>query len=364
MKQLSTPLEYAKSAIATMLRRQDEGLMKEEKQSFNYHMGVFLCGIYQNYLLYAEEAWFTFIKDWVDSLVDEEGKIHGVFRNRLDDFQAGNLLYPLYERTKEARYKLALDHLMELMDAYPKNREGGFWHMERFPNQMWLDGLYMGGPLICKYAAMFGVEKYYDIAAEQALLMQEKTRDEATGLWYHAYDCERTADWADKQTGCSPEFWGRSMGWVPIAVLEELDYIAESHPQYPALCRLVQELLIALCRFQAEDGRWYQVVNKGGEDHNWLENSCSCLYSAAICKAVRKGLMDQSYLIYAKKGYEGVINSLTWDGEDLQVGNVCVGTGVGDYEHYCNRPVCVNDLHGVGALLIMCAEMQRTCFTG
>jgi unsaturated rhamnogalacturonyl hydrolase len=115
-----------------------------------------------------------------------------------------------------------------------------------------------------------------------------------------------------------------------------------------------------LCKFQSEEGRWYQVVNKGGQEGNWLENSCSCLYTAALCDAVRKGILDASYMENAKRGYEGVINSLTWEGEDIQIGNVCIGTGVGDYKHYCDRPVSTNDLHGMGAFLLMCAQMQRS----
>jgi len=358
-KQIKTPLDYAKATIETMLGKNETGDLEDKKISFNYHMGVFLHGVYSNYQLCREEKWFSFIKEWVDSLVDEEGKIHGTFRNRLDDFQAGNMLYPLYERTGNEKYKHALDFLMNLIDHYPKNKEGGFWHMERFPDQMWLDGLYMGGPLICKYAHTFHKPEYFDIAATQALLMQEKTRDEKTGLWYHAYDCERIASWADKETGLSPEFWGRSSGWVPVAILEELDYIPKEHPNYKALCELVHDLLSAVCNFQSAEGRWYQVVDKVGQEGNWLETSCSCLFIAAICKAVRKGILEQSYLANARKGYEGVINSLVWEEDDIQIGGVCIGTGVGDYKHYCERPVCTNDLHGVGAFLIMCGEMER-----
>lgn len=232
--------------------------------------------------------------------------------------------------------------------------------MDILPDQMWLDGLYMGGPLMCKYAATFGKPEYMDEAAKQAFLMQEKTRDAKTGLWYHGYDCERIEPWADKETGLSPEFWGRSLGWVPVAILEELDCVPTTHPKYNELCKLVRDLLAAICKFQSEDGRWYQVVDKVGEAGNWPENSCSCLFVAAICKAVRKGILEDSYLEQAKKGYEGVINSLKWDGDDILIGEVCIGTSVGDYEHYCNRPVCTNDLHGVGAFLIMCGEMERT----
>ena len=100
------------------------------------------------------------------------------------------------------------------------------------------------------------------------------------------------------------------------------------------------------------------MVDKGDQEGNWLENSCSCLYVAGLCKAIRKGFLPASFLENAKRGYEGVIRSLTWDGDDLLIGNVCVGTGVGDYAFYCARPTSVNDLHGVGAFLIMCTEMQ------
>lgn len=99
-------------------------------------------------------------------------------------------------------------------------------------------------------------------------------------------------------------------------------------------------------------------MDKGGKEGNWLETSCSCLYTAAIVKAVHKGILPEQYLEQAVKGYEAVIHSLAWEGEDLLVGGVCIGTGVGDYRHYCERPTSVNDLHGVGAFLLMCAQME------
>lgn len=357
MKDLNKPIDYAKAAIDTMMRN-FKATELIPKGAFCYHQGVFFDGVYRNYLLDGEESWFRYMKEWVDSLLDDNGKIIGVFQNTLDDMRAGNLLFPIYERTGEQKYKNTLDTLMGRVLKYPKNEEGGFWHKDTRPNEMWLDGLYMAGPIVCKYASTFNYPEYYDISVAQALLMRDKTRDEKTGLWYHVYDSDRAHEWADKETGCSREFWGRSIGWVPVAVLEELDYIPQNHPKYAPLCELVKDLLISVCKFQSEDGRWYQVVDKGGQEGNWLENSCSCLYVAAICNAVKKGILDKSYLDKAKKGYEGVIHSLTWEGEDIQIGNICIGTGVGDYKYYCERPTAVNDLHGVGAFLIMCAEMQ------
>lgn len=351
-------LGYAESAVKTMMRKYRAEELPPQGR-FHYHQGVFLSGVYSIYQLCKDETYYRYMKDWVDAMLDSDGNIINHSACSLDDVQPGNLIFPVYEKTGEQKYKKALDDLMEIIKHYPKNKEGGFWHKDCCPNEMWLDGLYMGGPFVCRYSDMFKKPEYMDISIEQALLMREKTEDKNTGLWYHAYDCERVAPWADKETGLAPEFWGRSIGWVPVAVLDELDCIPKSHPKYGQMQAIVRDLLTALCKFQSEDGRWYQVVNKGGMEGNWLENSCSCLYAAAIYKAVRTGILDKSFLEYADKGYNGVIKSITFDGDDIQIGNVCIGTGVGTYEFYCQRPTCVNDLHGVGAFLLMCGEAAR-----
>jgi unsaturated rhamnogalacturonyl hydrolase len=159
--------------------------------------------------------------------------------------------------------------------------------------------------------------------------MAEKTKDEKTGLLYHAWDCSKKVEWADPVTGLSPEFWGRSIGWVPIAILDDLDFIEPVESGYEHLVLMVTDLLKAISGYQSESGLWYQVVDKANCEGNWQETSCSCLYTAAICKAVRKGILDKDYLSIARKGFQGVIDTLTWEGEDIQIGKVCIGTGVG-----------------------------------
>ena len=118
------------------------------------------------------------------------------------------------------------------------------------------------------------------------------------------------------------------------------------------------DLLKAVVKYQdPETGLWYQVLDKGDDPKNWLESSCTCLFVGAICKAVKNGFLDESYLEYAKKGYTGIINRLRYDDKgDIIIDNICVGTGVGDYDHYCARGTGENDLHGAGAFLIMCTE--------
>ncbi|WP_297316514.1 glycoside hydrolase family 88/105 protein [Bifidobacterium indicum] len=355
----STPLEYAEAAVDTMRRRFPVARDLPPTQHFHYHQGVFLSGVYQTYLLNRNEEYLQYVKDWVDSNIGPRGEVLNHDQICLDDIQPGILLFPLLELTDDPRYRNALDQLAGELRFFPKNDEGGFWHKQRVAGQMWLDGLYMGGPFMTGYGTRFNDPDLVNNAIGQALLMQEKTRVPEVGLWRHAYDPSHKADWADPETGLSPEFWGRSVGWVPVAILDELDAIDRDHPARPALVDLVRNLLTAVCNYQGPDGRWWQVLDKVGQKGNWPENSCTCLFVTALARAVRTRILDKTYLEAARKGYQGVIRSLTWKGDDLEVGQVCIGTGVGDYRHYCERPTSTNDLHGVGAFLLMCTRMQQ-----
>ena len=184
------PLDYAKALIETIMRKYEAGALPPEGH-FHYHQGVFLSGVYQNYLLCEDERYFQYMKQWVDVMLDEDGTIRDYGSGHLDDIQPGNLLFPLYERTKEQKYRRTLDHLAELVRNFPRNAEGGFWHMDCFAGQMWLDGLYMAGPFSVHYAAAFQSPELFDSAAKQALLMEKKTKDPVSGLWYHAWDSEK-----------------------------------------------------------------------------------------------------------------------------------------------------------------------------
>lgn len=353
-----TPLGYAKAACDTMMRRYEAADLPP-RGHFHYHQGVFLSGVYKTHRLCGNDAYFTYLKDWVDSVFTEDGKIKNDYKHAdLDDIQPGILLFPLLDATGDPKYLRCIDSVADQLKDIPLCQCGGFYHKVALTGQMWLDGLYMVGPFAAEYARRFDHGEWLEQTVSEIFLMQEHTRIPETGLWRHAWDETRTADWCDPKTGLAPEYWGRSLGWVPIAVMDVLDQMQPDHPRYEDLRMLVADLLQALLRYQSPDGRWYQVVDKPDQPGNWPENSCTCLYAAALSKAVRLGILPGEALSAAEKGYKGVIRSLHWDGEDLLIGDVCVGTGVGDYDFYCGRPCSTNDLHGVGAFLLMCCELQ------
>ena len=305
------PLAYALAACDTMMRRFAPAELPPVGR-FHYHQGVFLSGMVETWRLSGEDMLLAYVRGWVDSIVNAYGDVQNFNPGQLDDLEPGCLLFPLYEATRDARYKTAMETILYFYEHFPKNSLGGFWHNCMGRDQMWLDGLYMAGPFIAQYAHTFNRPDLLDLVVLQAELMETLTRDPKTGLWYHAVDLLKRHDWADPETGCSPEFWGRAMGWVPVALLNEMDFMDTAHRQ--TLSRITRDLLLALLPWQdIETGLWYEVVNKGDQPGNWLETSCSCLYAAALCKAIRTGVLNPSHTAAAQKAVAGVIRRLTYD---------------------------------------------------
>lgn len=352
------PLTYAYRACDTMMRTYTADKLPPVGH-FHYHQGVFLSGVLKTWELTGDRRLLEYARDWIDSVFTSDGKVRTYEHGSLDDIQPGILLFPLLDAYGDDFYRKAIESVMDQVAYVPRCQCGGFYHKASLTQQMWLDGLYMSCPFIAEYARRFERPELMDMAVREIFLMHEHTADKDTGLWFHAWDETRTASWCNPDTGLSSEFWGRSMGWVPVAILDVMAQMDPDAPGYTQLGDLVRRFLGNILNYQTPDGRWYQVVNKGGQPGNWIENSCSCLFAAALSRGYSIGILDEDALAHAYKAFEGVISSLTWQGDDLLIGNVCIGTGVGDYQFYCDRPVCTNDLHGVGAFLLMCTELEK-----
>ncbi|XID91258.1 glycoside hydrolase family 105 protein [Paenibacillaceae bacterium WGS1546] len=359
-KEIRSPLEWGAAACDTIM----DACLPEElppARRWHYHQGVFLCGMEK--LLEAENGnprYERYIRGYADALIDRDGNFLFA-RDELDAIQAGLLLFRLDERGEDRRYRIAADKLRALYGTLNRTAEGGFWHKDKYPGQMWLDGLYMGGVFALKYALAYGDGGLIGMALHQEKLMREKMKDGRTGLLFHAWDGKRQAAWAHPVTGCSPELWGRSLGWYGLALAEFLELLPRETPGRAELEEALGEFVRAILRYQDPDsGLWYQVVDKGHLPDNWLETSCSSLFVYAIAKAARLGLAPADALRAAKKGYEGLIGRLRTDARGGWVlPDICVGTSAGDYANYVSRPTGDNDLHGVGAFVMACVAMHE-----
>ena len=351
-------INYAKKTCDMMIRTYQAEKLPPEGY-FHYHQGVFLSGVLNTYKKCNDEKYFNYIKDWVDSLIKEDGSIPTLRDYMLDDIQPAILLFDIMKKTEDKRYKIALETLMDVIRRWPCNPVGGYWHKMHHINEMWLDGLYMVGPLQALYAQYSGESVYLDNSINQAILMYENMQNKETKLLPHAWEYYKRIGWADPKTGLAPEVWGRALGWYVVAILDILEITPQNHEKRQKLIEIEKEILEAILKCQdKESGMWYQVVNKGDHEGNWLESSCSSLFAYAMAKAVRMGICDEKYLDASKKAFCGIIeHSVELDGDDVKIGDICVGTGVCDYEGYIQRPTSINDLHGTGAFLLMCAEL-------
>ncbi|WP_413376266.1 glycoside hydrolase family 88/105 protein [Alkalihalobacillus sp. 1P02AB] len=358
--QNQTPLEWGKRASESIMN-QYKPIEMPPANRWHYHQGVFLCGVHRIWEMEKDERYFDYVKEYVDDLIDENGNFLFA-RDELDAIQAGLLLLPLYEKTGEFRYKEAARKLRHLLNTINRNQYGGFWHKDKYPNQMWLDGLYMAGPFALEYGRLFNEPELTELFLRQEALIRQYTKDEVTGLYMHAWDASKQVSVCDKETGKTTEVWGRALGWYTMTLADVIDWLGEEHYKQPELVRAFQELMTNLLTYQDEkSGLWYQVVDKGDQPDNWLESSCTSLFVYALAKGYRLGLLDEIAYKKAEKGLAGIIeHSIETDEKgELLLKDICIGTSIGFYEDYVTRPTSVNDLHGVGAFALACTEIEK-----
>jgi unsaturated rhamnogalacturonyl hydrolase len=258
---------------------------------------------------------------------------------------------------------------MKQLDTQPRTSEGGFWHKKIYPYQMWLDGIYMVAPFYVQYADRFKEPGGFDDAAHQILLIERHTRDPKTGLYYHAWDESKMQKWANPQTGCSPHFWGRAMGWYAMAIADVLDFLPASHRTWDRIVTIFARMIHALMLVQDKNtGLWYQVLDRGGDEGNYTEASASCMFVYALAKGIRKGYLASKCLEAAQSGYAGIIKHFVEVDDHGQVNlmRTCHTAGLGgkqqrdgSYGQYVGEPIVTNDPKGVGAFLLAGVEMER-----
>ncbi|MFC2172621.1 glycoside hydrolase family 88 protein [Acidobacteriota bacterium] len=351
----SEPKDWSVLTVESVMARKTPS----EIGSWSYQNALLLHGIYRVWQRTGDSSYFQYIKDWVDLHVDANGNIDAGIGS-LDNMLPGRLILSLYEETNDARYKKAADTIRSAFYNWPTTSSGGICIYTSL-DQLWLDGLYMSLPFLVQYGTMFDDEVYcYNTAAEQLKIYADHLKDVNTGLLFHAYDDDGSASWADPVTHHSAEFWGRSIGWYSMALVDVLEYLPEDHPDRNEILTILQDLVAGLANAQDETGLWHQVVDKGHLSDNWLETSCTCMFTYSIAKAVENGYVNASYINTAMKGFSGLQTKSYLDGSDLTVlTQISVGTSVGDYNYYINRKHSTNDYHGIGAFLIVNEQMQK-----
>lgn len=343
--------------------------VQNDKWSYDY--GVVLKGTELVWRKTGDMKYFDYIKENMDAFVDNDGNIREYDINlfNIDHINNGKVLLTLYKETGELKYKKAVDLLRKQLQSHPRTTDGVFWHKKVYPSQIWLDGLFMGAPFYAEYVKEFGVEEEFADITRQYLLSVKHTQDDETGLLYHAYDEKKIQPWCNPETGQSKNFWGRSMGWYVMGLVDTLSFLPETHQDRDQLITILNEILLALRNVQDEEtGVWFQVLDKGDRKGNYLEASSSCMILYAIAKGVRLKYLDNEWQQVADRVYKSIINEFITVTEDelVNLNKTCQVAGLGGadkrdgtFEYYISEPIITNDLKGIGAFILATAEIEN-----
>jgi unsaturated rhamnogalacturonyl hydrolase len=339
--------------------------------SWRYEHGLLVGAARDAGDAWGDEALSRRSREIVSSLVGADGTMRGyrVGEYNLDMVNSGRNVLALYAETGEARLKAAIETLARQLRDQPRTPSGGLWHKLIYPNQMWLDGLYMAQPFAARYALAFGDDAMLEDSIRQFALAAEKARDPRTGLLRHAWDEKRRQLWADPETGRSPNSWGRGMGWFAMALVDVIEVLPEGHRGRGKLAGILAGLAGALAEFQDEaTGLWYQVVDRGGREGNYLEASVSAMLPYAFLKGARLGALDAAIFVpIARRAYEGACaRFLRANGDgSVNLEGTCGVAGLGgspyrdgSFEYYVGERAAIDDYKGVGPFILASIEYE------
>jgi len=344
--------------------------IREGKQvDWNYIDGCMLNALTVLTEITGDERYFAFTREAADCFVQPDGSIltFDEEKRQLDDFNEGRILFPVFRKTGEEKYRKAAVRLHEALMRQPRTAEGSWWHKKIYPDQVWLDGVYMAQPFEAEYRLTFGDGDVADLL-RQIRTVHGNMRDPATGLYYHGYDASRKAFWADPETGLSRSFWLRAMGWFAAALADLCGILPPSEGR-EEIAGILRQLMEDVARYaDPETGLYWQVVDQGGREGNYLESSGSSMMAYAMLKGSRLGVLEDRFRRQGQKTFEGLLDRLVWKDGRPELGGICLVAGLGPennrrrdgtYEYYISEPVVQNDAKGVAPFVLCYTEIRQ-----
>ena len=338
--------------------------------NWNYIDGCMITALLAMADISGYERYFDFSRRFIDAFVGEDGSIRTfrAERHTLDDINEGRVLFTLYDRTGQPKYRRAAETLRRALGDQPRTHEGSFWHKAIYPNQVWLDGIYMAMPFLALYEKHFGSGDYADVV-RQVKTVREHMRDGITGLYYHGYDASRSAFWADPGTGLSKSFWLRSIGWFAVALADLTELLPEGGDRN-VMKDILADLMTSVWNYHdPETSMYYQVPDRPGEEGNYLESSGSAMLAYAMLKGSRLGALEPAWADRGQATFDGIGRRyLSFDDGQLNLGGICLVAGLGPednrrrdgtYAYYISEPVVCNDAKGVAPFVLCYTEVKR-----
>ena len=347
-----------------------ESIRQGKPAHWNYIDGCMMTALLNFAEITGDKKYSDFVCDFIDYYVGDDGSILGYSKDKynLDDINEGRVLFDLYDMTGKEKYLKAIERLHSQIVEQPRTNTGNFWHKQIYPNQIWLDGIYMAQVFYVRYQLKNGGS--LSDTMSQIKNVRKYMFSEEKGLCYHGMDCSKSAFWADKQTGLSKNFWLRAIGWFTVALADIIAYTDGLDRE--EFISVFRDVIKGISQYaDPETGMYYQVVDCGGREGNYLETSGSSMIAYAMLKGARLGVIDESYAALGRKTFDGICKKYLTVSEngELHLGGICLVAGLGpednkrrdgSYEYYISEPVVENDAKGVAPFLLCYTEVLRT----
>jgi unsaturated rhamnogalacturonyl hydrolase len=356
------------------MKRNPEAWMLDfsEAPKWNYCHGLELQSILQVWGKTKLRKYYDYAYGFANLMVAPDGSIktYKPSEYNIDRINSGKMLFRIYSQSHESRFKKALDLMREQMRTHPRTKDGSFWHKKIYPHQVWLDGLYMAGPYLAEYAKEFDEPGLFDDVAVQILDVHKYMYDPKTGLYYHGWDESRQQRWANPETGLSPNFWSRSIGWYLMSIVDVLDYLPADHSKRAELIDIFRNLCASVDKFRdKKTGMWYQVTDQIGRDGNYIESSASAMFIYSWVKGAQKGYLDKRFGNEGQKAYRQFVKRFIKYNSDGTI-SLTDGCGVaglggeknyrdGSYEYYIHEPVRDNDPKAVAPFIMASVLLDK-----
>ncbi len=362
---------------------------KDSKDKLDYVPGLVAKSMieaadyYQNFDW--SKPWFASVKEYGDAYYNSVPNGGG----SLDDLNAVKLYIGIYNyknasATDKTNAQTAIGRATTGLIAHNKNNSipsgtlagdavvGGWFHKEAYNNQMWLDGAYMGSALLAQIVNFNGAgsnvfgsaDKDWEMVVKQLNIVWNMCWNSTDKLMYHAFEANAgtgtSKSHADTWAGLngttkpytfhSAAYWGRANAWYIFALVDALEAMGKagrtSDANYTTLRNHLQDLAAGIVARQAYNGGWYQLLDKDNtftatsynsswsgkpkSTTNYIETSATAIFSAALFKAARLGLIDAKYKENARKAFECLVNNYTYlkDGS-LEIWGSCRSAGLG-----------------------------------
>lgn len=342
-----------------------------KKIEWNYEDGCILMGCVHLYQVTKNRKYRDFVLTYLDHFISEDGEIKGynLETYNIDSINTGKILFYAYDWTKEEKYKKGIEQLLKQLNTHPRTDTGSFWHKNIYPNQVWLDGLYMAQPFLMMGETRFGKNGYTTDIINQFQNVRNHMYNEEKKLYYHGYDESKTVFWADREKGTSPNFWLRSIGWYLMALIDVIEEIEKSKEnEISILSGLFKEAVGGVLLYQdVESKLFYQIPDQPDIVGNYLETSGSSMVAYSIIKGVSLGILPNE--TYKKIGNDMIIaitnKMIIKEKNVLKLSGICSVAGLGPQSdkrrdgsvaYYLSEPIAMDDPKGVGAYMMAYAN--------